>query len=56
MLLKQIERMFKFGVKKYPHCTKLRLTFAFFYMEKLDNKSKAFEQFTKAIMTNPSFG
>lgn len=56
MLLKLIESLFKFGVKKYPQCTKLHLTFAFFYMEKLEKKSKAFEQFTRAINTNPSFG
>lgn len=48
--------MFVEGLKKYPSCTKLRLTFAFFYMEQYENNSKAYEHFTKALSTDPSFG
>lgn len=31
-LLLQIDRMFTAGLKKFPDCTKLRLSFAFFYL------------------------
>lgn len=49
--------MFIYGIKKYPQCTKLQITLAFFYMEKVGNKVKAYEQFTKALVeTDPSFG
>lgn len=48
--------MFDYGIKKYPECTKLRLAFAFFYMEKYDNTVKAYENFSGAQKTEPSFG
>lgn len=48
--------MFVYGIKKYPECTKLRLSFAFFYLEKENNTVKAYEHFTKALSTDPSFG
>lgn len=48
--------MYKEGVKKYPNCTKLRLSFAFFYMEKLQSNNKAYEEFSIAQDTEPSFG
>lgn len=41
-LIKQIERMFKTGLKKFPDCTKLRLSFAFFNLEHIRNKKKAY--------------
>lgn len=41
-MLKQVERMFKAGVKKFPECTKLRMSFAFFHLEHLKNKEKAY--------------
>ena len=55
MLIKQIERMYKTGIKKYPHCTKLCLSFAFFRLEKIKNKNKAYEDFTYALKTDPAF-
>ncbi len=48
--------MYKQGVKKHPQCTRLRLSFAFFYMEQLESNNKAYEQFTIAQNTEPSFG
>jgi hypothetical protein len=41
-LLKQLERMYKIGIKKYPESTKLRISFAFFHLERTKNKNKAF--------------
>lgn len=48
--------MFVQGLKKYPDCTVLRLSFAFFNMERLKKNSKAYEQFSIAETTDPSFG
>lgn len=42
-MLKQIERMFRSGIKKFPECTKLRISFAFFQLEHLRNKERAYE-------------
>ena len=47
-LLKQLERMYRMGIKKYPESTKLRLSFAFFHLERTKNKSKAYEEFSNA--------
>lgn len=54
-LLKQIQRMYRIGIKKFPDCTKLRLSFAFFHLERTKNKEKAYEQFANAAKTDPSF-
>jgi protein involved in temperature-dependent protein secretion len=54
-VLKQVERMFKAGVKKFPQCTKLRISFAFFQLEHLKNKEKAYEEFSAASKLDPSF-
>lgn len=54
-LLKQLERMYKLGIKKYPTCTRLRLSFAFFQLERLKNKNKAYEELTYAQKTDPTF-
>lgn len=47
--------MYKIGIKKYPNCTRLRLSFAFFQLERLKNKNKAYEELIYAQKTNPSF-
>ena len=42
MVFKQMERMFKGGVKKFPECTKLRVSYAFFQLEQMRNKERAY--------------
>lgn len=37
-VLKQVDRMFKAGIKKFSDCTKLRMSFALFQLEQLHNK------------------
>ncbi len=54
-LIKQLERMYILGIKKYPISTKLRLSFAFFYLERTKNKKKAYEEFSNAEKTDPAF-
>ncbi len=48
--------MFLQGLKKYPESTALRLGYAFFQMEFLQQQNSALEEFTKALSTGPSFG
>jgi hypothetical protein len=47
--------MFKTGIKKFPECTKLRLSFAFFHLEHMHNKKRAYEEFTESFNLDPSF-
>lgn len=54
-LIKQLQRMYILGIKKYPICTKLRLSFAFFYLQRTKNKKKAYEEFSNAEKTDPAF-
>lgn len=42
-LLKKIEKMYKSGIKKFPYCTQLRLSYAFFNLERINNRNKAYE-------------
>ena len=55
LLIIQIERMYKQGIKKFPNCTKLHISFAFFYMERLKQNAKAYEEFVMAERASPSF-
>lgn len=54
-VLKQVDLMFKSGIKKFPNCTKLRLSYAFFQLEQLKNKERAYEEFTNSAQLDPSF-
>jgi len=47
--------MFKNGIKKFPDCTKLRMSYAFFQLEHIKNKERAYEEFTSASKLDPSF-
>lgn len=55
LLTIQLERMYKQGIKKFPQSTKLHISFAFFYMEELKQKAKAYEEFIRAERASPSF-
>lgn len=54
-LIKQLDRMFQLGLRKYPTSTKLRLSYAFFHLERTKNKNRAYEEFVRAEKTNPGF-
>ena len=54
-VLKNVDRMFKSGIKKFPDCTKLRMSYAFFFLEQLNNKERAYEEFTNSSKIDPSF-
>jgi len=55
LLILQIERMYKQGIIKFPNSTKLHISFAFFYMERMHNQSKAYQEFVVAEKLSPSF-
>jgi hypothetical protein len=55
MVFRQMERMFRAGVKKFPECTKLRLSYAFFQLEQMHNKEKAYEEFSAAARLETTF-
>lgn len=55
LLIIQIERMYRQGIKKFSSSTKLHISFAFFYMEHLKQNAKAYEEFVMAEEGNPSF-
>lgn len=55
MVFKQMERMFRSGVKKFPECTRLRVSYAFFQLEQMHNKEKAYEEFSAASKLETSF-
>ncbi|EGR30840.1 PAS domain S-box family protein [Ichthyophthirius multifiliis] len=55
-LIKEIDRIYQNGLKKFPTCTKLRISYAFFLMERFQNKrEKCFQQLKIAEKTKPSF-
>ena len=54
-MLKQVERMYRSGIKKFPDCTKLRINYAFFQLEHIKSTEKAYEEFTAASKLDPSF-
>jgi hypothetical protein len=43
LLIMQLERMYKQGIKKFPTSTKLHISLAFFYMERLKQNARAYE-------------
>lgn len=54
-LIKVIERLYISGIKKFKRSIRLRISYAFFLMEKLNLKKKALEQLSQAENFNPSF-
>jgi hypothetical protein len=54
-VLKQIDRMFKAGIKKFPECTKLRMSYGFFQLEQIHNNERAYEEFTHSSRLDTSF-
>lgn len=54
-MLTELDRMFLNGLKKFPNCTRLRLSYAFFLQERMKNKNKALEQLILAQKGKPAF-
>jgi hypothetical protein len=47
--------MYISGLKKFPDSTRLRLSYAFFLLERFKNKNKAYEQLVLAERGKPAF-
>ena len=47
--------MYSQGIKKFKKSVKLRIAFAFFLLERLNDKKKALEELSVAINLKPSF-
>lgn len=54
-LLLTIEIIYEQGIRKFRNSARLRITFAFFLIERLNNKKKALEQLIVAETLNPNF-
>ncbi len=50
-----IYRLYFYGTKKFKFYVKLRISYAFFLLERLKDKKKALEQLSIAYNQNPSF-
>ncbi|EAR82219.2 PAS domain S-box protein (macronuclear) [Tetrahymena thermophila SB210] len=54
-LIKELGRLYQNGLRKFPTCTKLRLSYAFFLFERLKKKEEALVQFKLSMTTKPTF-
>lgn len=54
-LIKELNRVYLNGIKKFPTSTKLRISYAFFLMERMKRKDLAYAQFELAEKTKPTF-
>ncbi|KAL4452981.1 hypothetical protein ABPG73_000907 [Tetrahymena malaccensis] len=54
-LIRELGRFYQNGLRKFPTCTKLRLSYAFFLLERLKKKEDALAQFKISLTTKPTF-
>lgn len=54
-LLQVIDRMYESGINKFRLSVRLRIMYAFFLLEKMNNKKRALEELTIAENLKPSF-
>ncbi|EAR82220.2 PAS domain S-box protein (macronuclear) [Tetrahymena thermophila SB210] len=54
-LIRELGRLYQNGLRKFPTCTKLRLSYAFFLLERLKKKEDALAQFKISLTTKPTF-
>ncbi|KAL4460692.1 hypothetical protein ABPG72_017168 [Tetrahymena utriculariae] len=54
-LIRELGRLYQNGLRKFPTCTKLRLSYAFFLLERLKKKEEALAQFKISQTTKPTF-
>ena len=55
LLIQLLNRMYFYGIKKFPNNTSLRISFAFFLIEKLNLKQQALQELTHAEQNKPPF-
>jgi len=55
LLIQLLNRMYCYGIKKFPNNTSIRISFAFFLIEKLNSKQQALQELTYAEQSKPPF-
>lgn len=56
LFIKIIDRIYIGGIAKFKKNVKLRISYAFFLLEKLNHRKQSLEQLMIAEQLNPSFG
>ncbi len=54
-LYQHAQYIFQLGISKFPYCTSLRMSYAFFLIERLNNRVKSLMELKTAEKYNPSF-
>jgi len=54
-LLLHAQHLYQLGINRFPSCTSLRVSFAFFLLERLNDKRRALIELTNAEKFFPSF-
>ena len=55
LLIQLINKMYFYGLKKFPNNTSLRISYAFFLIEKLNMKQQALQELNTAELNKPPF-
>ena len=55
LLLSHAKNMYRMGIQKFPSCSSLRISYAFFLVERLNQKQEALQELTIASQFNPPF-
>lgn len=55
VLIQVIYKMYFHGIKKFPNNTALRISYAFFLLEKMHSKQQALQELNQAEQNKPSF-
>jgi len=55
ILFRHADNMFKVGIQKFPNCTSLKMSYAFFLMHRLKKVHQALEELTNALEYSPPF-
>jgi hypothetical protein len=55
LLIQLLNKMYFYGIKKFPNNTSLRISFSFFLIEKLHMKQQALQELTYAEQNKPPF-
>ena len=55
MLIATIQKMFYYGLQKYPNSTRLRIIYALYLLDKVKSKQQALQELINAELERPSF-
>jgi len=55
VLIQLIYKIYHQGIKKFPNDYSLRISYAFFLLERMQSKQQALQELTQAEQSNPSF-